>query len=320
MINLKHFSEQELVNIEKIEQKFGNDYILSKNSKNLLYNCPFCIDVRHRADNDRKLYVSCETTLFHCFKCQTKGIVIKGTQSNLDILIPYLFDYFNFSDEDELNNELNFHTKLINFDDVDFIERNTVAYNYLMSRGINEDLINRYNLRNGINNNFGRIMIPNCLIGKWTDFYQGRTYLEMDPRYKNPDSVEKEKIVFNLYNQRKRQKYAYIVEGIFDVIRGGIDCLSILGSSISEYQVRLISSYKFEEIICCLDDDPSGHIGNKKLANDLMKYNDKIFTVKLPEGKDPADMGEDMFKDYCEKYKRRFIGDKYNTLFSYYDY
>ena len=46
---------------------------------------------------------------------------------------------------------------------------------------------------NGIGNHLGRIIIPNLLIGKWTDFYQGRSYIGAKNKYSNPKNVDKTK-------------------------------------------------------------------------------------------------------------------------------
>ena len=132
--------------------------------------------------------------------------------------------------------------------------------------------------------------------------------------------VDKTNIVFNLHNQKKNQDKVYIVEGIFSAIRGGKDCLSIFGSSVSNVQIERIKRYNFKEIYCCLDGDSAGQLGNKQLANELQnKTKSKIYVVKLPEKEDPADLGEDLFKEYCEEYKYEFIDNKMSSIFSYFN-
>lgn len=323
MINkniLNELSEIEKINIEKVEAKFGTDYILTT-KHNMAYNCPYCESKRGKADTDHKFMVDCKTTLYWCFKCHTKGLLIKNHISNSEKLVPYLFDYFNISENESKNNsKLELGNNLLEFNNVIDIDKNSLAYEYLQKRKITDEQINYYNLKNGINEHFGRIMIPNVLVANWTDFYQGRAYLDFKNKYENPEGVDKTNIVFNLHNQKKNQDKVYIVEGIFSAIRGGKDCLSIFGSSVSNVQVERIKRYNFKEIYCCLDGDSAGQLGNKQLANELQNETDsKIWVVKLPEKEDPADLGEDLFKEYCEEYKYEFIDNKMSSIFSYFN-
>ena len=321
MINkniLNELTEIEKINIEKIEAKFGTDYVLTS-KHNMAYNCPYCEEKRGKADNDHKFMVDCKTTLFWCFKCHTKGLLIKNNISNSERVVPYLVDYFNIL-ENEQNESIQINDTLLEFNNVIDIDKNSVAYEYLQKRKITDEQIKYYNLKNGINEHFGRIMIPNVLVANWTDFYQGRTYLNFKNKYENPEGVDKSNIVFNLHNQKKYQNRIYIVEGIFSAIRGGKDCCSILGSSVSNVQIERLKKYKFKEIYCCLDGDSAGQLGNKQLANELQNKTDsKIWVVKLPEKEDPADLGERAFKDYCEEYKYEFINDKMSSIFSYFN-
>ena len=319
-IDNKNLTEIEQINIEKIESHFGTDYILTS-KHNLAYNCPYCEEKRGKLDRDHKFMVDAKTTMYWCFKCHTKGLLIKSSISNSEKIIPYLLDYFNLDEEsNNKNRDSVINSDLIEFRDVIPIQKNSVAYEYLQSRKITDYQIERYNIMNGVGDNLGRIVIPNVLVSKWTDFYQGRSYIGAKNKYKNPENVDKTNIVFNLHNQRKKQERVYIVEGLFSAIRGGNDVLSIYGSSISEVQLKSIANYNFKEIYCCLDGDSAGQLGNKQLMNELIKCtNSTIYNVVLPEKEDPADMGEDVFKEYCEKHKRVFINNKLNNILSYFD-
>ena len=173
---------------------------------------------------------------------------------------------------------------------------------------------------NGMGNHLGRIIIPNLLIGKWTDFYPGRSYIGAKNKYSNPKNVDKTNIVFNLHNQTKGQKDFYLVEGAFDAIRGGYDVGSIYGSSISEVQVKLLNSYNFKNLHCCLDGDSAGQLGNNKMAEELLKNtNSNIYICKLPEDRDVGDMGEEEFKEYVDKHERLYINKKLNNILGYFD-
>ena len=311
-----NYSEIEKINIDKIINKFGNDYRINAKG-NLDYNCPFCESVRGKSDKSHKFVVDVKTTIYHCFKCNTSGIIVKHKLSNSEKIIPLITDYFI-----EENNEEHLDSnKLLELNNVMELKKDSVGYEYLQNRKITDEHIMYYNIMNGINEYFGRIVVPNIIISKWTDFYQGRSYLNMEPKYLNPEDVDKSNIVFNLHNQNKKQKRIYIVEGVFSAILAGKDVISIFGSSISDRQIKLISDYEFEEIYCCLDGDETGQLGNMKLMNALNKYTQSnIYNIKLPEDRDPADMGEKEFKEYCEYKKLPFINSTLNNILSYFDY
>lgn len=318
MLKFKYnYSEIEKINLNKIIAKFGEDYRLGSKGS-ISYCCPYCEQLVGKPDTKFRLGIDIKTTLYNCFRCHTHGILFRNKLSNSEKIIPFLLQYYTIQKEDK--NELN-SNKLIEFNNVIPIQKNSEAYKYLKSRNITDEQINYYHLMTGINENLGRIMIPNVIVGKWTDFYQGRSYLDMNPKYLNPDSVDKSTTVFNLYNQSQNQDKVYIVEGVFSAIRAGKDVISIYGSAPSDIQIDLINNYNFKEIYCCLDGDKPGVIGNNKLASMLFKKNSsKIYMVKLPEFKDPADLGEAKFKSYCEKYKKLYTcNDNINKIMMYFD-
>lgn len=315
-VDISKFSELERINIEKIEEKYGTDYFITAKG-DMMYNCPFCEEKRGKQDNDHKFGINCKSGLGFCFKCHSKVVVFKYNNSNSEKVIPFLFEYFNVKDtnDDEIPTP-----ELIELKDTNKIYKGTLGYEYLHDRGITNEQIDYYNLMNGTGNHLGRIIIPNLLIGKWTDFYQGRSYIGAKNKYTNPKNVDKTNIVFNLHNQSKGQKDFYLVEGAFDAIRGGYDVGSIYGSSISEVQVKLLNSYKFKNLHCCLDGDSAGQLGNNKMAEELLKNtNSNIYICKLPEDRDVGDMGEEEFKEYVDKYERLYINKKLNNILGYFD-
>ena len=315
-VDISKFSELERINIEKIEDKYGTDYIITSKG-DMMYNCPFCEEKRGKIDNDHKFGINCKSGLGFCFKCHTKVVIFKYNNSNSEKVISFLFDYFSVNSDckEEIPTP-----ELIELKDVCKLTKDSLGYEYLRDRGITNEQIDYYNLMNGIGNHLGRIIIPNLLIGKWTDFYQDRSYINEKNKYSNPKNVDKTNIVFNLHNQTKGQKDFYLVEGAFDAIRGGYDVGSIYGSSISEVQVKLLNSYNFKNLHCCLDGDSAGQLGNNKMAEELLKNtNSNIYICKLPEDRDVGDMGEDEFKEYVNKYERLYINKKLNNILGYFD-
>ena len=191
---------------------------------------PFCLKRRGKQDDDGKLYVNINNGKFFCFKCGAKGRVsrkISVSQSSIysKLLEMYSSDY---AAEDDSNDNM-FYVPNIR------IEDETVAFNYLKSRGIGRDLINYYNMRLGTNREFGRIVVPNELYGvneDFTDMFSARSYLGYEPRYLNPDGCKKSNSVFNIKNIRNGGVIK-IVEGVITAICAGKDSVATYGSSPS---------------------------------------------------------------------------------------
>ena len=303
-------------------EKFGTDYVSDSKNNEIMYICPFCEKKIGKIKTDRKLYVnvslnSSKSGKFHCFRCGTKGRLRKSRISRNDVSGVYkelfsAFDSYNEDNEDEESNMFYIDNTKIN--------PGTVAYKYLSNRGITQEHIDYYNLRLGINDLYGRIIIPNQIFGRegiWTDMYQARSYLEQIPKYKNPDGAKKSLVVFNLHNQKEGGDLI-IVEGAITAICGGKNCVGVYGCHPSKEQINQILDKKPRSIVCCLDYDEAGKVGNEELLEELnRKYDGKLYQVNMPEGIDAADMGEEKFQKYVEENKFIYYSKFYSNLISF---
>lgn len=312
---------------------FGSDYLGDgpDSTGNLHYNCPFCLKKRGKADTDGKLYVKVKSVKkddykklgkFHCFKCGSRGRLKNSYSygSNAQVY-DKLIKLNDRSTEDEDSNEDNmFYIPNIP------IPEGSVAEEYLINRGINRSMINFYNMRLGVGDLFGRVVIPNNLYGQegiWTDMYSARSYLdEVSPKYKNPRDAEKHNCVFNI-NNLIEGGVCYVVEGAITAICAGKEACATYGCSPSDVQIRMIVEKNLSEIYCVYDNDEAGVLGNQKLSE--MLYNEisnnmlrtKLFTVLMPEGIDAADMGELKFKEYVDMNRVQYYPKSvYNKLFT----
>lgn len=311
--------DTELLN--KAIERFGSDYIPDTKSDEIMYVCPFCEEKIGKIKTDRKLYVNVsnkhdKSGKFHCFRCGTKGIIRKSKISLNDTTGVYrdllgLSECEEDSNEDEENMFFVKNTQIVD---------GTVAFNYLKNRGITREHINYYNLRLGVGDLYGRIVIPNKIYGRegvWTDMYQARSYLNQIPKYKNPDGAKKSSVVFNLHNQLKGGDIV-IVEGAITAICGGKNCVGVYGCHPSKDQINQILEKEPKSIVCCLDYDEAGRVGNIELLESLSKkYNGELFQVNMPEGVDAADIGEEKFREYVEKNKFRYYSKFYSSLISF---
>lgn len=312
---------------------FGSSYIGDgpDSTGNLHYNCPFCLKKRGKADTDGKLYVKVKSVgngdykklgKFHCFKCNSRGKLSSNNNYGSNVQVyDKLIRLYNNQDIDEDDSDDNmFYVPNIS------IPENSIAEKYLFERGISRSMIDFYNMRLGVGNLFGRIVIPNNLFGEegiWTDMYSARSYLnDIKPKYKNPRDAEKHNCVFNI-NNLVEGGVCYVVEGAITAICAGKEACATYGCSPSDVQIRMIVEKKLSEIYCVYDNDEAGLLGNRKLSGMLYEeisnnmLRTKLFMVLMPEGIDAADMGEEAFKEYVDKNKVPYYPRSvYNKLFT----
>lgn len=296
--------------------RFGKDYIDVKDGNNVRYNCPFCVKRRGKEDHDFKFYVSYKKLSFYCFKCHIKGRLRKSISGSTEGVYNDILDLVERRSDPEDQDE----------DNVFYVPKNkiipgTLAYDYLKNRGIYQDLIDYYDMRLGINDMFGRIVVPNIIYGQegvWTDMFSSRSYIGQEPKYLNPQGdgySVKSKCVFNLH--RVEGDVVYIVEGVFTAICAGKEAVCIYGSSPSEQQLSMLVNRNFKEYYCVLDNDEAGRKGNEELAEKLSRMvneGTRVYIVYMPEGIDAADIGEKKFKEYVENNKILYQSSVYARL------
>lgn len=128
--------------------------------------------------------------------------------------------------------------------------------------------------------------------------YVGRAVDSSEPKYMLPPiekGFRKSHLLFNLHRvlaDFADSNYVVLVEGVFDVIRvyqSGFPAVALLGSSISDEQVRLLQKY-FTSVIVLLDGDDKG----KKAVGDIvtkLACNDLYVKAVMLNGVDPGEMG-----------------------------
>lgn len=201
------------------------------------------------------------------------------------------------------------------------IRKSQVAFEYCLKRGITEELISYYDMRLGMDDLFGRIVIPNQVFGDgriWTDMYSARSYIDQEPRYQNPRECNKEEIVFNIHRIPDNPDVIYVNEGVITAVKAGKEAVAIYGSYPSDSQVSQIVAKKPKRIMCTLDNDESGQHGNKALLEKLSNvYKGELYEIIMPPETDAADLGEERYKSYVEENKMRYFGSIYSKMFSY---
>jgi DNA primase len=177
------------------------------------------------------------------------------------------------------------------------------AKEYLYSRGFDDKDIRKYHFKVGIDGEYmERIIVPFIEDNKIV-WFQGRHLIPNHyMRYLNPESVEKSMLVYNIDNLQENG-IGIIVEGPFDAAT--VNGQAIMGSTISEWQIRKILNKKPDRLVVVPDNDEGkvvkgikikpGYIGALKTIEGLIKAGypkDKIMVAFIHDGKDLNSLGK----------------------------
>ena len=295
--------EQEAL-VELLEEVLGSHGLHYPNRGQISFNCPVCDEER----NKHNLEVNYFNGVYKCWAC--------GDSENTHGSLGKLFDKYGTRKQKKLYKILRpeEEQKVVrkrkpkvvlpeNF--ILFKESNPIypvrrqAYNYLKSRGITEDIIEKFGI--GFcdkGSHQGRIIIPSYDNKGNLNYYVGRSW---DPhsraKYRNPEA-EKEKIIFweNLIDWNKD---IYLVEGAFDGMFLD-NPVVMLGKHMSELLFETIYNKAKANVIICLDGDAWENA--VKLYHELNggELWGKIKIVKLPKDRDVCDLKGEINEYYYE--------------------
>jgi DNA primase len=161
------------------------------------------------------------------------------------------------------------------------------AYKYLLSRGINDEMIEKYSIGYTVQGEFAyRVIIPSFDKDGILNYFVGRAWVNKKMKYKNPASVPKDEIIF-------------LVEGAFDSFFLP-NPLVMLGKKMSKLIFETLYLKANANIIICVDGDAWDD--GLKMYHELnggRLYN-KIKIVKLPKDKDVCDLRGEIQEYYYE--------------------
>ena len=235
--------DNEVRNIANILKKFlgepKNEYAFDGWSQ---WNCPCCAERKGLShDNKYNLEINIRQSSYHCWVCgETEGTKGKLTTlfkkyASQEMLMEYLnelksikeYKMYNFVENGEFEDDFEIKEDLLlpygylPVNERDYYSRK--AFNYLKSRGIDTEIINKFNI-GYIGNNYNvpfqmrnRIVVPSYDMYGNLNYWVGRDYSGKSfLRYKNP-RLEKKLFIFN---EGKVNWYEDItlVEGVFDHI------------------------------------------------------------------------------------------------------
>lgn len=297
--------EQEAI-VELLEEILGDHGLHYSNRGQISFNCPVCDEGR----NKHNLEINYLNNVYKCWACGDS----EGTHGSLG----KLFDKFGSKKQKKLFNILrpDDSEKIIKKkkpkvvlpesftlfkDSHPIYPVRKQAYNYLKSRGITDEIIERFGI--GFcdkGSHIGRIVIPSYNKKGELNYYVGRSW---DPnsraKYRNPEA-EKDQIIFweNLIDWNKD---IYLVEGAFDGMFLD-NPVVMLGKHMSELLFETIYNNAKGNVIICLDGDA--------WENAVRLYHElnggelwgKVKIVKLPNDRDVCDL-KGQINEYYYKIK-----------------
>jgi DNA primase len=273
------------------------------------FDCPVCADEKGLDDGDGKgnLEINYIRHVYKCWACgETHGThgplgkLLDGYATKQQKKIYNLIKPEELQQQDKKRVRLRFPEGFTTFQDSNprFIPH-IEAYKYLQSRGITDEMIDRYKIGYTVSGEFAyRVIIPSYDKEGILNYFVGRAWVNKKMKYKNPASVPKDEIIFN-EQLLDWDKDIYLVEGAFDSFFLP-NPLVMLGKKMSKLIFETLYNKANGNIIVCVDGDAWDD--GLRIYNELnggRLYN-KIKMVKLPKDKDVCDLRGDIEEYYYE--------------------
>lgn len=248
--------------------------------------CPNCDDSSGHLEVDMKKH------LFYCVRCGNGGRIFGGL----------------FREERGMPVEHHEAKPLKRFEQEFYkparLRNGSVEENFLRGRGFNDTLLKKLDPhRNGpqpervyfpIRDHYGNIVT-------WV----GRSmYPSVRPKWQYSKGSTAKDHLWGLNSHGYEEDEIILVEGIFDAVWDD-KRVAMFGSSLSDEQLSMLVSFQPKSIIVALDEDK--YVESLKIACDIaLAFTCDVYTVKLPEGKDPHDLGHNG-AEYIEYNKRSLL-------------
>lgn len=158
-----------------------------------------------------------------------------------------------------------------------------------------------------------RLMFPIRDSAGRTVAFTGRA-LSLDDSAKYLNSPEtplfkKSRILFGMDRAKdaiRTRGFALLVEGQFDLVLlhqiGFTNTIALSGTALSKEHLALIKRYA-DNLMLALDADRAGLAASLKNAHSALREGMRVKAVRLPLGKDPADLAKDTPQDFARRLK-----------------
>lgn len=180
--------------------------------------------------------------------------------------------------------------KVIQYIDEDILETYRFNHPYMFTRGLNDDLIEKYDI--------GYDKYTDCITFPVKDI-KGRCLFVARRHTKKkwfnyPTGAEKP--LYGIYEMNHKEKELYICESFLDAItcnKYGKEAIALMGTGDFK-QYEEINKLSQRVLILALDGDSAGKKGIQKLCR-YIRRDKLVYILELPENKDINDLTEDEF-------------------------
>jgi len=172
------------------------------------------------------------------------------------------------------------------------------AMRYLTSRGITNEIIEKYKIGYTVDGDFAyRVIIPSFDKEGELNYFIARSWVSSKMKYKNP-TVPKETIIFNESNI-DFSKTIYLVEGAFDMLFLD-NSIPLLGKHVSPMLFERLYNEALGEIHICLDGDAWDDA--QKLFHELNggTLYGRIKIIRPPKDRDVCDLRGEINEYYID--------------------
>jgi DNA primase len=294
--------------IELLTDVLGEPHNHYESKAQISFDCPVCAAEKGLEQGDRKgnLEINYSKHVYKCWACGeshgTHGPLGKlfdkhGTKKQKKIYDLVKPEELKIEDKKKIFLRLPEGYTKFKDSNSRFIPHRE-ALNYLYSRGITDEMIERYSIGYTVKGDFAyRIIIPSYNSEGRLNYFVGRAWTKRKDKYKNP-SVPKDEIIFN-ESLIDWTKDVYLVEGAFDSFFLE-NPIVMLGKKMSKLLFENLYNKTENNIIVCVDGD--AWEDGLKIYHELnggRLYN-KIKIVKLPKDKDICDLRGKIEEYYYE--------------------
>jgi DNA primase len=294
--------------VELLSDVLGAPHQHYESKGQISFDCPVCAAEKGLENGDGKGNLEINYSR-HVYKCWACGETL-GTQGPLG----KLFDKFatkkqkkvyelikpeELKQEEKKKVRLRLPQGFTTFKDSNprFIPH-IEAYNYLKSRGITDEIIEKFKIGYTATGDYAyRIVVPSYDTEGILNYFVARAWVPKKMKYKNPP-VPKDEIIFN-EGAVDWKKDVYLCEGVFDSFFLP-NPIVMLGKKMSKLLFETLYLKAEGNIIICTDGD--AFTDGVKLYHELNggKLYNKIKLIKLPADKDVCDLRGQIDEYYYE--------------------
>jgi DNA primase len=314
-----------LADVEEILVSYGCN-IFCNNVSEIRCTCPIHSD----ANNGTSFHYNKKTGTWRCYSCGEYGNVfrlvmkvegvsffkaVEKISAMTGVNIEYGTTRYDLALQSAkaLKQQINTDATINDFNCFTTLDENVLlphqncVHQYILSRIKDYELIDKFEICYAKFGRLkGRILFPNripggALVGISGRRVEGQT--DGPKWYHWPPKFPRRNYVFGLSHQDivdeiVAKKQVIVTEGHLDVVSlyamGFKNAVAILGKTPSEQQIRVLSKYDIE-VVVCLDGDAFKQGYSLKAGKKFMNYFKSISTVEMGEEEDPGNISNSSF-------------------------